>query len=220
MKWKDSEDVESLEKEPEGDFLEDEDYPVWQKPKKSLFGDKLFKKLEIPFIAMGVGLIVLIILFVVSISGRDNTNFDIQVASIEKRLRQIEDRLNNLELNTGGGKQVEEQNSKLVEINDKVSRLEASVALRMDQIAAEMNRMQKRASSARTSRATTTGAKKTTTSKPAQTTSNLKYHQVRAGETLYGIGKRYGLKLGELLRLNKMKSGAVIYPGQKLVVGK
>ena len=217
MEWKDSEDAESLEKEPEGDFLEDEDYPVWQKPKKSLFGDKLFKKPEIPFIAMGVGLIVLIILFVVSISGRDNTNVDNQVASIEKRLRQIEDRLNNLELNTGGGKQIEGQNSKLVEINDKISRLEASVALRMDQIAAEMNRMQKRASSSRTS---STRAKKTTTSKPAQTTSNLKYHQVRAGETMYGIGKRYGLKLEELLRLNKMKSGAVIYPGQKLVVGK
>ncbi len=219
MEWKDSEDAESLEKEPEGDFLEDEDYPVWQKPKKSLFGDKLFKKLEIPFIAMGVGLIVLIILFVVSISGRDNTNVDNQVASIEKRLRQIEDRLNNLELNTGGGKQIEEQNSKLVEINDKISRLEASVALRMDQIAAEMNRMQKRASS-RTSRTSSTRAKKTTTSKPAQTTSSLKYHQVRAGETMYGIGKRYGLKLEELLRLNKMKSGAIIYPGQKLVVGK
>ncbi len=215
MKWKDSEDAESLEKEPEGDFLEDEDYPAWQKPKKSLFGDKLFKKLEIPLIAMGVGLIVLIILFVVSISGRDNTDFDNQVASIEKRLRQIVDRLNNLELNTGGGKRIEEQNSKLVEINDKILRLEASVALRMDQIAAEMNRMQKRASSDRTSRASTTGAKKTTTSKPAQTTSNLKYHQVRAGETLYGIGKRYGLKLDELLRLNKMKSGAVIYAGQK-----
>ena len=217
MEWKDSEDAESLEKDPKGDFLEDEDYPVWQKPKKSLFGDKLFKKIEIPFIAMGVGLVVLIILFAVSISSKDNQNFDNQVASIEKRLRQIEDRLNNLELNTGSGKQIAEQNSKLVEVNDKISRLEASVALRMDQIAAEMNRMQKRASSSRTS---STRAKKTTTSKPAQTTSNLKYHQVRAGETMYGIGKRYGLKLEELLRLNKMKSGAVIYPGQKLVVGK
>ena len=220
MKWKDSGDADNLEKEPEGDFLEDEDYPIWQKPKKSLFGDKLFKKIEIPFVVMGVGLIVLIILFVVSISGRDNTNFDNQVASIEKRLHQIEDRLNNLELNTGGGKQIEEQNSKMVEINDKISRLEASVALRMDQIAAEMNRIQKRASSAGTSRDSTTGVKKTATSKPAQKTSNLKYHQVRAGETLYSIGKRYGLKLDELVRLNKMKSGAVIYPGQKLVVGK
>ena len=219
MEWKDSEDSESLEKDPEGDFLEDEDYPVWQKPKKSLFGDKLFKKPEIPFIAMGVGLIVLIVLFVVSISGRDNTSVDNQVASIEKSLRQIKDRLNNLELNTGSGKRIEEQNSKLVEVNDKISRLEASVSLRMDQIAAELNRMQKRtrASSSRTS---STRTKKTTTSKPSQTNSNRKYHQVQAGETLYGIGRRYSLKLDELLRLNKMKSGAVIYPGQKLVVGK
>ncbi|HIJ56860.1 MAG TPA: LysM peptidoglycan-binding domain-containing protein [Deltaproteobacteria bacterium] len=220
MEWKDSEDAESLEKDPKGDFLEDEDYPVWQKPKKSLFGDKLFKKIEIPFIAMGVGLVVLIILFAVSISSKDNQNFDNQVASIEKRLRQIEDRLNNLELNTGSGKQIAEQNSKLVEVNDKISRLEASVALRMDQIAAEMNRIQKRASSSGTPRISATDVKKTTATKPAQTTATPKYHQVRAGETLYSIGKRYGLNLEELLRLNKMKSKEVIYPGQKLVVEK
>ena len=217
MEWKDSKDAESLDDEGEGDFLEDDDYPAWQKPKKRLFGDSFSKKLEIPFLGLAVALVVLIVIFVVSISGRDNTDVDNQIASIEKRLRQTEDRLNNLELNTGGGKQIEEQNSKLEELNAKMSRLEASVALRMDQIAAEMNRMQKRASSTPTS---SVRAKQTATSKPAQTTSKLKYHQVRTGETLYSIGKRYGLELDELLRLNKMKSGAIIYPGQKLVVGK
>ena len=88
---------------------------------------------------LGVALVVLIIIFVVSIFGRDNTHVDNQITSIDKRLGQIEDRLNKLELNTGGGKQIEEQNSKLEEVNAKISRLEASVALRMDQIAAEMN---------------------------------------------------------------------------------
>ena len=220
MEWKDSEDSGSVENEPEGDLLEDEDYPIWQKPKRSFFRDKVFKKLEIPFIGVGVGLVILIILFVVSISGKDNTNIDNQVISIEKRLNQIEDRLNNLELNTGGGKQIEEQNSKLEELNDKISRLEASVALGMDQIAAEVNRMQKRASSSRASRTSSTRVKEPVSSGPAQKATTSRYHQVRAGETLYGIGKRYGLKLEELLRLNKMKSNAVIYPGQKIVVGK
>ena len=206
MEWKDSEDSHRMGKGPEGDFLVDEDYPIWQKPKKGLFGDT-FKKLKMPFIVLGAGLVILIILFVVSISGRDNTAFDNQVASIEKRLVQIEDRLNHFELNTGGGKQIEEQNSKLVELNDKISRLEASVSLRLDQIAAEVNRGLKG-----TARAPRTSS--------AQTTTTERYHQVEAGETLYSIGKRYGLKMEELLRLNKMKSGAVIYPGQKIVVGK
>ena len=204
MEWKDSKDAESLDDEGEGDFLEDDDYPAWQKPKKRLFGDSLSKKLEIPFIGLAVALVVLIVIFVVSISGRDNTDVDNQIASIEKRLRQTEDRLNNLELNTGGGKQIEEQNSKLEELNAKMSRLEASVALRMDQIAAEMNRMQKRASSTSTP-TSSDRAKQTVSSKPAQTTSKLKYHQVRTGDTLYSIGKRYGLKLDELLRLNNIK---------------
>ena len=53
MEWKDSKDTESLDDEGEGDFLEDDDYPAWQKPKKRLFGDGLLKKLDkkrVPFL--------------------------------------------------------------------------------------------------------------------------------------------------------------------------
>jgi LysM repeat protein len=217
MKWKDSNNIGRLEDDPEGDFLEDEDYPVWQKPKKGLLGDNLFKTLKFPVVIIGVGFLVLIVFSVVFISDRDTPNVDHQVALIEKRLRQIENRLNDLELNSGAGKRIEEQNSKLVEVEAKISRIEASVALRMDQIASEINRLQKRMSASRSSSA---GAGSATPSKPSQSSLNVKYHQVRAGETLYGIGKRYGLNAEALIKLNNIKPGAVIYPGQKLVVKK
>ena len=217
MKWKNSDNIGRLEDDPEGDFLEDEDYPVWQKPKKGLFGDKLFKTLNLPVVIIGVGVFILIIIFAVFKTDRDTPNVDHQVALIEKRLRQIDDRLNNLELNSGVGKRIEEQNSKLVEVDAKISRIEASVALRMDQIASEINRMQKRMSGSRSSSERASSA---TPSKPSQSPSNIKYHQVRAGDTLYSIGKRYGLSTEALIQLNKMKPGAVIYPGQKLVVKK
>ena len=44
------------------------------------------------------------------------------------------------------------------------------------------------------------------------------YHEVLAGETLYGISRSYGLSVDELRRLNRLASKAVIYPGQKLIV--
>jgi diadenylate cyclase len=45
------------------------------------------------------------------------------------------------------------------------------------------------------------------------------YYQVRAGDTLYDISRRYGVTLEELRRLNKLAPGAVIYPGQRLTIG-
>ena len=45
------------------------------------------------------------------------------------------------------------------------------------------------------------------------------YHEVRAGETLWGLGRRYGLPVDELRRLNDLAPGAPIHPGQKLKLG-
>ncbi len=44
------------------------------------------------------------------------------------------------------------------------------------------------------------------------------YHEVLAGETLYGIGLRYGITADELRRLNQLKSGEIIHPKQRLLV--
>ena len=44
------------------------------------------------------------------------------------------------------------------------------------------------------------------------------YHEVVAGETLYRISRRYGLTVDELRRLNKLESGATIYPAQRLLI--
>lgn len=41
-------------------------------------------------------------------------------------------------------------------------------------------------------------------------------HVVKAGETLYGIARRYGLDHRDLARWNRLGDGSLIYPGQRL----
>ena len=53
----------------------------------------------------------------------------------------------------------------------------------------------------------------------AQSVSPAKrYHEVKKGETLTGIAKRYGLSVEELRRINKLSPKAILSAGQKLIV--
>jgi LysM repeat protein len=45
-----------------------------------------------------------------------------------------------------------------------------------------------------------------------------RYHEVKKGETLAGIAKRYGLSVEELRRKNKLSPKATLTVGQKLIV--
>ena len=46
-----------------------------------------------------------------------------------------------------------------------------------------------------------------------------RFHEVRPGESLYGIGKRYGISVDALLSLNNLSPKQPIHPGQKILVG-
>ncbi len=54
-------------------------------------------------------------------------------------------------------------------------------------------------------------------SKPSLSSSSAVY-QVQKGDTLYGIARKYGIKLPELLVMNNLDSNATIKIGQKLTV--
>lgn len=45
-----------------------------------------------------------------------------------------------------------------------------------------------------------------------------RYHEVKSGETLYSISKKYGTSVNELRRLNKLEPNQSIEPGQKLLI--
>lgn len=50
----------------------------------------------------------------------------------------------------------------------------------------------------------------------AATTAKPTSHTVSAGDTLYGIAKKYGTSVAVLLQANDLGQGSIIYPGQKL----
>ena len=59
---------------------------------------------------------------------------------------------------------------------------------------------------------------KISTAQTSEKPTKAVYHEVVAGETIYGISRRYGLTVDELRRLNKLEPEATIYPAQRLLV--
>jgi LysM repeat protein len=44
------------------------------------------------------------------------------------------------------------------------------------------------------------------------------YHTVVKGDTLYSVGRHYGLKVDQLLKINHLPTDTIIKPGQRLRV--
>jgi LysM repeat protein len=55
---------------------------------------------------------------------------------------------------------------------------------------------------------------------PEKKISTEKYHEVKPKETLFGIGRIYGVTVDELRRLNNMGPTDMVHYGQKLKISK
>ncbi|MGD2126926.1 MAG: LysM peptidoglycan-binding domain-containing protein [Desulfobacteraceae bacterium] len=88
-----------------------------------------------------------------------------------------------------------------------------SLTSRLDALSQNIDRMAKKM-------ALTAIDIKTSMSPHEKPTSRTKsrYHEVRPGETLFRIAKRYGINVDELCSLNHITPKTVIHPGQKLLV--
>ena len=85
--------------------------------------------------------------------------------------------------------------------------------LRMDHIAKNLDSMQKQMG-----KSSALKTKSSTTATVSKKTAGNRFHTVKPGETLYKIGRQYGLTVEKMRRLNKLADGADIHPGQKLLV--
>ena len=146
---------------------------------------------------LGLGALILILLLVILFRGSGKQD----LTPIQGRLDQLERRM---ALVDEYGKRLEALDNQMKSVQQNQSRLEGavkSVAERLDRLSKQMEKPP---------------AQPPAHKEPAPAKTQI--HEVRPGDTLYGIAGKYGITLDQLLRLNNLKKNAAIQPGQKLLV--
>ena len=222
MQWKDSNNHEKIDPKAMGNYLDEEDNPQWNSAGNigHLAGwTEKFKKYT--------PILVGVVLFLVAIGGL-RLLFSSGKGGDENRIRVLEERIQNLEeryrkFDSIDGKvtRIWEQAKSFESFKERFDRIEASMTLRMDHLASNIDSLRKQLAGADSGSKTTrsTGiANKKAAQKGAVKSSSVRYHTVASKETLYGISIKYGIKLEDLLKMNHMNKNSVIQPGQKLIV--
>lgn len=157
------------------------------------------KNARVLYLCLGIGCVVLLGVIFLWLS-RPTHSAKVDLAPLQGRLERLEQRLGQLE---GQDKpDVAEQIQVLgADLKGRMEKLEK----RVDQLGTGLAAVDK----ARHQRPATspTGKKEP------------RYHKVRNGESLYRIGRKYGISIRELCRLNNISASKAIHPGQKLIVG-
>jgi LysM repeat protein len=157
---------------------------------------------------VGIGAAFLLIILIIVFWGVHRNDSPEQWNRVIDKLSSLEERLANLEKQQEQqGKRIEGSDAVLVKQIESLS----SLSSRVETI--EKHRTESRVSARPTSNAAT---KQT----PAPSSAGKRYHDVKGGETLYSISKKYGISVNELRGLNKLGPNQTIEPGQKLLVSR
>jgi LysM repeat protein len=209
MDYKDSDLNGQANSEPEENGFYEPEYLQWDKKKKPKSGSRSFKIPEtIPFSWFGAIVLIFIILLILVFGGTLGT-----VVGFENRLKDLEQRVAGFQDMNDKTLQGLQQVQDFEQFKDRFDRFEASMTLRADHIAKDLNDLRDKIGRDRT--------KKIQVLKPAkaaQKTTAKRYYTVRPGDTLYSISQTCGLTVEKLRILNKLSDKAVIHPGQKLLV--
>ena len=154
---------------------------------------------KIPLVVIAGGVLVLFVLIIIYMT-RDTSS---GIEELQKRVALLEERMTQ-----AGG-----QSRNLSVAPEKIEVLRKEFAEKTRQLEADFTRLRQEMEPV-TSRAAPVAAPSV-----AQSPRGLKHHTVMKGETLFGIGKKYGITVEELRRLNNLKSNQSIMAGQKLIVG-
>jgi LysM repeat protein len=204
MKQKDL--LESLKVDDDQDDLDaGQGYSSWNKGGRHEFDADASRRSLKPYLFVGGGLVVLVALVVLFVPLSQTTGGQSQMKALEGRLKNVEERLFALEGVEKRLAQLEQRVAGIEGAEKKVAQLEQQVA--------ELAKLREKPAAPSPTKA----QKASATSQPSP---EARYHKVRAGDTVYGIARRYGLTVDELMRLNKLGPGAVLHPGDKLVVSK
>jgi LysM repeat protein len=220
MKWKDTGEMEEKEAPTEEEeYFDEEQYSPWADQEKHKEGGILNKSKALFGLLIGAIIALIVALLVLISGGGTGSVSSQQMALVEERVQDLEERLDKFEAIDEKVTRIWEQAKAFETFKDRFERSEASMSLRMDHLTMSLESMQKQLHKANVP--VSAPAKKANAPKTASsTTAQTQYHQVQSGDTFYSISKKYNLEVDQLLQLNQMKPDSVIQPGQKLVVGK
>ncbi|MFO7558372.1 MAG: LysM domain-containing protein [Desulfobacterales bacterium] len=198
------------EKVPVDDYFDGIEHSSFQKRKT---GFNLLKMMGTPLFVIGAGILVLVLLAGIMLNKAGDTMNIGEQEGTEIRIKKLEDRLADMETFEQKLAELENQLKKLDLLQNHMDRIETNLASQLNQFSSKFeSAMDKSAKERKTPLKAPVDNKQKIGSKTVG-----KYHQVRSGETLYGIGRDYNVSTEELYRLNpslSRKSG--IYPGQKI----
>jgi LysM repeat protein len=180
------------------------------------------------WIVLGVavlGLILILMLPRVQPSGGEE-----QLLALETRIEALEQQLAKFDSVDDNVSRIWEQAKSFEQFKERFERTDASTSLRMDHLATSLSAVQNRLEKLEKSRTTAAAAAKSKppvnkdvsgapkTSPTTKSAPQDAYHTVTKGDTLYSVGRKYGLKVDELLKINHLPADTVIKPGQRLRV--
>jgi hypothetical protein len=168
-------------------------------------------KLSPTVIIGGIGLVIIVILLIVVLAGPSDVIDRQQFEALEERVQQLEKRITTTGLMDEAVGRIDSNEKELSLIMERMDRFEGTVTTQIDQIIKELGKLHRQAGSA-------PAAKVKTTQPAADSTpeKQTRVHEVRAGDTLYSISRRYGLTVDQLRSYNNIGKDTAIRPGQKL----
>jgi len=168
-------------------------------------------KLTRTYIIGGIGLVIIVILLVMVLAGPSDVVDRQQLQALEDRIQQLEKRITTTGVMDEALDRIDSNEKELSLIMERVDRFEGTVTTQIDQIIKELGKLHQKAGTA--------PATKPKTPQPAAKSTpekQTKVHEVRTGETLYSISRRYSLTVDQLRTYNNLGKESAIRPGQKL----
>jgi len=219
MNIENSPNAEAIEEVPVEDYFDDIKHSATTRGRKiGSHGYGFLDQAKLPFFIGGSAL-VLIILMVFIFSGKETVSETDRIQFLENKMETLEAGIVKMNRDLEDILLLEKQNKRIDVFMDRYARLEADLSLKVDLLEKKLRKIQtaKKVINKKKSKTLTKKINKEVSAavKPGKKISE-EFHHVRTGETLYSIGKQYGIAVDKLREMNSALKGSGIYPGQKL----
>ena len=171
----------------------------------------LQNKSILTYIIGGIGLVVIVFLLFMVLSGPSDGINSERIQALEERIQGLEQKLATVGVIDQALNRINNNEKEITLFMERVDRFEGTVTTQIDQIIKELGVLHRKTGSAPAPKAKA----KQPVAKSAEP-KKIKVHEVKTGETLYSISRRYSLTVDQLRAYNNIGKDTAIRPGQKL----